>query len=246
MKVAAYQAPLLPAGSRDAAGLIRAQVTWCEAQGIGVLCCPEAVLGGLADHVERPAEIALDADALRRAVLPLASDTVTVVIGFTEIEGSGRLYNAAAVVQQGAVTGVYRKQHPAIRRSVYDAGDQTPVFRIDGLTFGIVICNDSNFPDLAAAMAAQGATALLVPTNNALPLARGGAELPAQATKVDVATATANRLWVVRADVAGRANGLISYGSSAIIDPQGRVVSAAQALRDDLIVADIPPRKADH
>ena len=58
MKVAAYQAPLPPAGSRGAVEAIRAQVKWCEAQGIGVLCCPEAVLGGLADPVEPPADVA--------------------------------------------------------------------------------------------------------------------------------------------------------------------------------------------
>ena len=122
----------------------------------------------------------------------------------------------------------------------------SPVFRIDGLTFGIAICNDSNFPELAAAIARQGATVLFVPTNNALPRAWDGTGLPAQATAIDVANAIANQLWVVRADVAGCADGLISHGSSAIIDPQGRVVRAARALQDDVIVADISPRKADH
>ena len=49
MKVAAYQAPLLPAGSMAALGLIRKRLDWCESEGVEILCCPEAVLGGLAD-----------------------------------------------------------------------------------------------------------------------------------------------------------------------------------------------------
>ena len=49
MRVAAYQAPLLPAGSMEALALIRKRVEWCEAEGVSILCCPEAILGGLAD-----------------------------------------------------------------------------------------------------------------------------------------------------------------------------------------------------
>ena len=45
--------------------------------------------------------------------------------------------------------------------------------------FGIVICNDSNYVEPARLMAAQGATALFVPTNNGLPPKRAGAELVA-------------------------------------------------------------------
>lgn len=239
MKVAAYQAPLLSPGSLDALALIRAQLRWCEVQQVDLLCCPEAVLGGLADHAVRPADGALDADGLRRTAVALASPSVTVIVGFSEMAADGRLYNSAAVVRKGAVIGLYRKQHPAIHRSVYAAGHETPVFGVDALTFGILICNDSNSPELAIALAASGATALFVPTNNALPPGKGGTDVGAQARAVDIATATANHLWVIRADVAGRAGGLISYGSSAIVDPAGAVVAAAGALRNDLIVAEI-------
>ena len=55
MKVAAYQAPLLRGGSMATLGLIRERVKWCETQGVEILCCPEAVLGGLADDAQSPA-----------------------------------------------------------------------------------------------------------------------------------------------------------------------------------------------
>jgi len=63
MKVAAYQAPLLPGGSMAALQLIRNRVKWCETEGVDFLCCPEAVLGGLADDVECPADIAIDVES---------------------------------------------------------------------------------------------------------------------------------------------------------------------------------------
>ena len=55
MKVAAYQAPLLSGGSMAALALISERVKWCEGEGVAILCCPEAVLGGLADDAQSPA-----------------------------------------------------------------------------------------------------------------------------------------------------------------------------------------------
>jgi predicted amidohydrolase len=239
MIVAAYQAPLLPSGSMQAIGRIRERVRRCEAEGVQILCCPEAVLGGLADYAARPAEFAIDVEggALDAVLSPLASERVTMIVGFTEITRAGLLYNTAAVFHRGAVLGVYRKLHPAIRTSVYQPGDQSPVFTVGGLTFGILICNDSNFPALARTLAAQGAAALFIPTNNGLPLPK--ADVAADARNADVALARDNRLWVVRADVAGRADGRVSYGSSAIVDPAGTVLRSARRLTEDLLVADL-------
>ena len=244
MKVAAYQAPLLRAGSMDAIDLIRMRVEWCEAEGITILCCPEAILGGLADYSEHPKGFAIPAESCQidSALALLGSETVTTIVGFTELEDGVRLYNSAAVFQRGSVIGVYRKLYPAIRRSVYDAGSDVPVFKVGELTFGVVICNDSNYCEPARLMAARGATALFVPTNNGLPPVRASAELVAQARSCDIARAVENSAWVIRADVAGRTDELVSYGSSEIVDPDGMVVTSARQLSDDVIVAEIDTR----
>lgn len=44
---------------------------------------------------------------------------------------------------------------------------------------------------------------------------------------------------VVRADVAGRVEELVSYGSSEIVDRNGTVLGSAQQLETDLVVANI-------
>jgi 5-aminopentanamidase len=239
MKVAAYQAPLLPAGSMAALGLIRKRLDWCESEGVEILCCPEAVLGGLADYAPRPTDFAIAvADGQLDAVLaPLASNIVTVILGFTELGDAGRLYNSAAIFHRGSVVGLYRKLYPAIRKSVYEAGDQTPVFNIGGLTLGIVICNDSNYVEPARKMAAQGARVLFIPTNNGLPPKR--VDVAPEARSVDIARAIENRVLVIRADVAGRTDDLVSYGSSGIVDPNGTVLQSARRLHEDLIIADL-------
>jgi predicted amidohydrolase len=223
----------------DALDLIRARVRASEAEGVAILCCPEAILGGLADQIEDPDRLAISVRSgqLEAVLAPLASDITTTIVGFTELGEDGHLYSAAAVFHRGTVGGVYRKLHPAIRQSVYRAGCHVPVFRVGALTFGIVICNDSNFPELANQMGSRGATVLFVPSNNALSPQKGSAEVVSEARRVDVATAVANGMWVIRADVAGQAAGLTSHGSSAIVDPNGTVVRTAATLSEDVIAA---------
>jgi predicted amidohydrolase len=147
-------------------------------------------------------------------------------------------YNSAAVFHDGKVIGIYRKRHPAIRRSVYSAGDESPIFTVGSLSFGIMICNDSNFPELAADMAARRARVIFVPTNNSLPPER--ADVVAWSRAVDIARARDNRVMIVRADVAGRTADRVSFGSSAIVDASGTVLRSGAALSEGTLIADVP------
>jgi predicted amidohydrolase len=213
------------------------------------LCCPEAVLGGLADDAQCPFEFAINAESgqLEALLAPLASKSVTAIVGFTETVGSERLYNAAAVFHDGRVVGIYRKRHlfygkrdSTIRRSVYSAGDQSPVFTVGALSFGIMICNDSNYPELAAGMVARGARAIFLPSNNGLPPEQ--ADVVALSRAVDIARARDNDVVIVRADVAGRTANRVSFGSSTIVDACGTLLGAGKALSEDILIAQIQAR----
>src|SRR5262245_16374728 len=237
VKVAAYQAPLLPPGASGALDRLREIVKSCEAHGVSILCCPEAILGGLADYAPDPSACAIETSGnrLTSALAPLASDSLTTIVGFTEVGANASLYNAAAVLHKGSVVGVYRKLHPAINKSVYAAGQEMPLFRVGDLTFGILICNDSNDPEPARVMAARGADALFVPTNNGLPAEKTYPELVADTRRVDVIRAIEHGVWVIRADVAGRAAGLVSEGASGITDPDGQLLASARGHTEDLL-----------
>lgn len=107
VRVAAYQAPLVPDASR--LERIRAQVRRCEREGVEILRCPEAYLGGLADDTASPERFAIRVGEgeLDIRMAPLASHLVTTIAGFTEITASGQLHNAAVVFHRGTVAGVY-------------------------------------------------------------------------------------------------------------------------------------------
>ncbi len=47
---------------------------------------------------------------------------------------------------------------------LFQAGDAYPIFNMNGINCGINICYDTNFPEAAHAVAAQGARVLLVPS----------------------------------------------------------------------------------
>jgi 5-aminopentanamidase len=238
MKVAAWQAPLSSIGA-DALALLRRRLDQCEAEGGGILCCPEAFIGGLAAWTDDRSTAAIPSSGILRFLRPVADARLTVIVGFTELSSDGGLHNSAAVVSHGTVTGVYRKRHPAIRRSVYRPGTESPVFHADGLCFGILICYVSTFPHLGADLASRGARVLFVPTNDALPASRASNALLAEVRACDASLATENGCWVVRADVAGVAGDLRSQGSSCITSPTGETVSTGRPFEEDFLMAEL-------
>ena len=69
------------------------------------------------------------------------------------------------------------------------------------------------------------------------------ADVVALTRSVDIARARDNEVMIVRADVAGRTVDRVSFGSSAIVDANGTVLRAGEALREDILVAE-PPSKS--
>lgn len=242
VKVAAYQMPVGACYGRDALARVRERVRECEDAGVRLLCCPEAALGGLADYVDAPDDIAVPSDprAIAATLRPLASKTVAVVVGFTERDDAGRYYNAAAVCVGDTIAGIYRKHHPAIRQSRYSEGTELPVFHVDGMPIGILICRDSTSAPLWERLAQRGAQLLCIPTNNAMPTDRGGRQLVQEVRKLDAHQAMRLGVSVVRADVVGATRGLASAGSSRITRSDGASVGANGSDDGELIVVELP------
>jgi predicted amidohydrolase len=241
MKVAAYQMPVDACYDGGAVASLQTCVRACEAAGVSILCCPEGALGGLADYVADPATIALAlrVGALASTLAPLASASVTLVVGFTETDDTGRWYNSAAVYSCGEVRGIYRKHRTAIRRSSYTPGSTAAVFKVKDRTIGVLICGDSTDPALPTTLVAHGAEALFIPTNNAMPADRGGLDLVTAARTADLEHARRLGVPIIRADVVGDWRGLISHGASAITEPNGDQVCATPDRMNELLVVDL-------
>jgi predicted amidohydrolase len=211
-----------------------------KAQGAALLCLPEGFLQGYLTDELTAKRSAFDlASADFQIILQcLPKDGPMIVFGMIEIDG-GRLFNSAIVVSHGILVGRYRKVHLLRGEQCFEAGNDSGVFEVDGLRFGINICYDTNFPEAASRIADLGATLIVCPTNNML------SRKKAEAYKELHNEIRGNRcretgLWLVSADVTGERSGQISYGPTAVLDPTGRVAAQLPLGETGLLVFDVP------
>jgi predicted amidohydrolase len=159
-------------------------------------------------------------------------------MGLIEAE-AGRLFNTAIVLEHGKVVGRYRKAHLLGGEKIFDAGNESPVFHMSGLRFGINICYDTNFPEAARQIADAGGSLIVCPANNMLRHA-------VAVTFKDVHNAVRGErcretgMWLLSADVTGERDGRVSWGPTAVLSPAGEVVAQLPLGESGLLVFDIP------
>jgi predicted amidohydrolase len=151
-----------------------------------------------------------------------------------------RFYNSAALIGPAGVEGVYRKAHLFNTEKLYFApGDALPIFEVDGVKVGMLVCFDHMFPEAARTLALQGAQLICHPSNLVLP------EYAQLTTRV---RAIENRVfWVMcnRYGTESRAGTTLRYtGASQITAADGTVLSRAEAEGDALSVVEIDPARA--
>ena len=244
MRIAAFQRmALFDAVDRTTEVLAR-DLAWAETQGIDLALFPECYLQGHSynEAIARRRALSLDNPALNAVVGRCASARTTTVIGLFERRGEA-IYNSAMVVKGGRITGVYAKAHPL--ESGCTPGTDFPIWALGDWRFGINICADLRYPYTASRLARKGAGVICNPVN--LMLRPHKAEIwhkPAIAGLQICAKHSG--CWVMSADVVGsNDDGWLSYGSSAIVDPNGVVVAKAKPYSEDVLVFDLPDRQPE-
>lgn len=140
-----------------------------------------------------------------------------VVAGICEKTDKG-LYNSAGVFANGEHITSYRKIHLFLNeKSWFQSGnDEPPVVEFNGSKFGVMICFDWIFPEIARVLALKGAQAILHPANLVLPYCQDA--MITRSIENRVFTATANRIGTER-EVA-------FSGRSQITSPKGQRLTA--------------------
>jgi predicted amidohydrolase len=113
------------------------------------------------------------------------------------------------------------------------------VYEVQGLRFGINICYDSNFPELARDVADTGASLIVCPANNMMSL------VVAEAWKLKHNPIRGERcretgLWMISADVTGERDGRVAWGPTAVLDPTGAVAAQLPLGEPGLLTFDLP------
>ncbi len=210
-----------------------------RAGGAGLMLTPELALCGYP-----PEDLALRPDFYRESVRQLTAlaaalpADLVVVAGFPEAE-EDRRYNAAAILRDGRVTALYRKQRLA-NYAVFDElrtfapGDAACVFELDGIRFGLNICADVWEPGPAAQARAAGADALLVLNASPFHLRKEGERQRVLRERIDE-----TGLAMVYLNLVGGQDELVFDGASFAMDGEGRIAAQYPAFAEGLFWLDI-------
>ncbi|MFZ3451973.1 carbon-nitrogen hydrolase family protein [Arthrobacter sp. 7Tela_A1] len=192
-----------------------------KAEGSELIVFPEESMFSIG-KVEGALTSAVDAGWSRfvQQLSLIAADLgIAVVAGGYESSGEERPYNTlVAIDYDGRIAGTYRKLHlydafsyqESTRIKAGDRGIQ--VVEIGGLRVGLMTCYDLRFPELARALAVQGADLLAVPAA----WFKGEHKVDHWETLLK-ARAIENTVWVAAAGTSSSH----TIGHSAVLDPLG-------------------------
>lgn len=208
-----------------------------------LICLPEMQISGyqnspaireLAQSVPGPAVRSLETLARK--------ENMTILAGLAEAAAGNRLYAAHLVIEPDGLCGGYRKTHPGPpEREIFTPGDSVPVFDTKHLRFGIQLCYDAHFPELATAMALKGAEALFIP--HASPGANPTEKMDSWMRHLP-ARAFDNSLFVIACNQAGdNGTGLSFPGIVLVLSPSGTVLASYAGAREHMMIVDL--RAAD-
>ena len=184
-------------------------------------------------------------------------------VGYAELTSDGQRFNGSMLVDRdGEILGRYRKVHlpgsvepradavyQQLEKRYFEYGDLGfPAIRAGPdwrhAIMGMMICNDRRWPEGWRVLGLQGVELVCVGYNSAAYDPNGGVSEDAalrtfHSRLVTQANAYMNATWAIAVAKAGNEDGSGLIGGSCIVDPNGRIVTEAQTLADEIIVADL-------
>jgi len=134
-------------------------------------------------------------------------------------------FNAASLLVDGRIVGTYRKQDlpntEVFDEKRYFASDPQPfVFELDGVKYGVVICEDAWHASAAQMAKAAGAQVLLIPNGSPFHLNK-------EAVRFDILRARIREtgLPMVYVNMVGAQDELVFDGGSFVLDAHGELVA---------------------
>ncbi len=238
-KIAACQVPDIREDINASLQWIKNFARQAEEANVSLICFPECFLQGYLTEMSRAkgSAINLSSGEFRSILKQLTGYGPVIVFGIIE-EENGSHFNTAVVIKEGKLIGKYRKTHLLKGEQFFKAGDAYPVFEINGLTFGINICYDTQFAESALNVAKQGAKLILCPSNNMMRY-ETAEKYKARHHETRIARVLENKIWLLSADVTGERSGRISYGPTSAINPDGKIVAQVPLMETGMATVEI-------
>jgi NAD+ synthase (glutamine-hydrolysing) len=222
------------------AARIRARLAEAERCGAELVLFPELALTGYPpeDLLLRPGFIRAAERTLRE--LAAACHETVALLGAPQL-GSD-LYNGCAVLADGVVQAVYRKQflpnYGVFDENRYFApGRELLLLRFGDLVVGPTICEDIWQPGPPASDLALAGAQLLV-NISASPFHVGKGREREEMIRV---RARDNSCFVALCNAVGGQDELVFDGGSVVLDDEGEVLARAASFEEELLVVDLDP-----
>ena len=214
------------------------------AQGARLVLTPELSICGYAaeDLFLRPAFIASCDDAVKTVARELAGlKGLHVVVGHPtggDIRSRSvavqRRFNAASVISEGRVLETYAKRElPNYQvfdeRRYFTPGQGICVFQVEGVSVGLLICEDAWFDEPGLLAKEAGAELLAVINASPFHVGKGGERVARMAER-----ARALDLPVVYAHLVGGQDEVVFDGASFALNADGSVAGRAPGFQEDL------------
>ncbi|MEK7281493.1 MAG: NAD+ synthase, partial [Chloroflexota bacterium] len=212
---------------------------------VDLLAFPELAITGYPpeDLLLKPHFTRDNIEALQEVVR--ASSGIAVVVGF--VDSQEDLYNAAALIYDGRLAGVYHKTYLP-NYGVFDedryfqTGGSCPIYLLYGVRLGLSICEDLWYPGGPVAAQARAGAELVV-NINASPYHMG----KQRAREKMIATRAAdNNIFIAYLNLVGGQDELVFDGNSVVVDERGEVVARGKSFEEDLIIADLDVERIRH
>lgn len=157
---------------------------------------------------------------------------IYIIAGVLEIDNE-KYYNSVLVINNnGELVAKYRKIHlfPLTGEDkIFTAGEEIVSFEVKDFLFGIMICYDIRFPEQSMAFIDKNCSGIIVAAAFPYPrLDHWNVLLRARAIE--------NQMYVLACNRTGGAHNLKFFGSSAVIDPWGKVLSQAREDEESLLI----------
>ena len=217
---------------------IMKSIDQAKSLGIDLLTFPEMALTGYPpeDLLLKPQFIRQNKECLDK-IIEHSSD-IAVVVGF--VDSDGDIYNAAAVLYNKKLVGVYHKFYLP-NYGVFDenryfqAGVECPVFIIYGIGIGITICEDMWYEAGPALVQAYAGAKVLV-NISASPYHAGKGLFR---ERMLATRASDSMAIVIHNNLVGGQDELVFDGNSLIINEKGEVTARGKQFEEDFIVVDL-------
>ncbi|HOW35388.1 MAG TPA: NAD+ synthase [Candidatus Omnitrophota bacterium] len=185
-----------------------------------------------------------------KALAQLAPQTkgITAVVGFVDRDKNRKLYNAAAVIADGKLKGIYRKEKlPNYgvfdEKRYFTPGENNPVFSFGKIIFGVNICEDIWADDGPYHCQAKAGAQILINLSSS-PYHAGKIKQREELLKK---RAKAMGVFVCYVNLIGGQDELVFDGGSLILSPKGKKIASAGQFQEGLVFADLkitPQRKS--